>query len=366
MPPIAANIGLSPRKRAHCGRTAAPCDRRAYRHRFERRLPRHAGKRRQRPIGQVGAVPALHIGRGDIPCTLLICEMPPASPSRRGNGEASRWPARTRCPRRRRPRRQNPWRPGEQGRRHAPEQRQRDPPQTITAAAQTGKTPISATVGAAESVLAAGSNCHHQQPGWASRSRHLSRSRRRPRPQPRWAESRAISVSRAGHAYCPGRECEAEPARLRARANGTPGIPEAARNLHAHPRMGGEKRLLTRCKREQHLPTARATGAAAEAQGAEPELAQARSAPVAPTDQGIPDHPQHRRFRARHALKRASTRRHALLRIPHRRIEGRQADAGGNASRCGRDRARALPLRRHRPTRRRHPRCDLPPTRIVR
>ena len=45
-----------------------------------------------------------------------------------------------------------------------------------------------------------------------------------------------------------------------------------------------------------------------------------------------PDHPQHRRFRASHALKRASTRRHALLRIPHRRIEGRQADAGGNAS----------------------------------
>ncbi|MEI2995650.1 MAG: hypothetical protein V8T19_00480 [Senegalimassilia anaerobia] len=34
---------------------------------LERRLPRHAGKRRQRPIGQVDAVPALHIGRGDIP-----------------------------------------------------------------------------------------------------------------------------------------------------------------------------------------------------------------------------------------------------------------------------------------------------------
>ena len=45
-----------------------------------------------------------------------------------------------------------------------------------------------------------------------------------------------------------------------------------------------------------------------------------------------PDHPQHRHFRASHALKRASTRRHALTRIPHRRIEGRQADAGGNAS----------------------------------
>lgn len=45
-----------------------------------------------------------------------------------------------------------------------------------------------------------------------------------------------------------------------------------------------------------------------------------------------PDHPQHRRFRASHALKRASTRRHALARIPHRRIEGRQADASGNAS----------------------------------
>ena len=45
-----------------------------------------------------------------------------------------------------------------------------------------------------------------------------------------------------------------------------------------------------------------------------------------------PDHPQHRHFRARHPLKRASTRRHALLRILHRRIEGGQADAGGNAS----------------------------------
>ena len=45
-----------------------------------------------------------------------------------------------------------------------------------------------------------------------------------------------------------------------------------------------------------------------------------------------PDHPQHRHFRASHPLKRASTRRHALLRILHRRIEGGQADAGGNAS----------------------------------
>ena len=48
-----------------------------------------------------------------------------------------------------------------------------------------------------------------------------------------------------------------------------------------------------------------------------------------------PDHPQHRHFRASHALKRAGPRRHALARIPHRRIEGRQTDAGGNA--CCRD-----------------------------
>ena len=219
-----------------------------------------------------------------------------------------------------------------------------------------GRAPISIAVGAAGSVLAAGSTVITGSRA-GRRSRHLSRSRRRPPVRSR-AKGIAHDIRQQGRpGILPRGEREANPHAF-GRANGTLASRSGA-NFHAHPWTSGEKRLLTRCKRssifQQHAQRALRQKLREQSQSL-PRLDQLQlRQPIKVS----PDHPQHRHFRASHALKRASTRRHALTRIPHRRIEGRQADAGGNAS-C-RD-----AIRRHRPMRRRHQRCSLPPTRIAR
>ena len=198
-----------------------------------------------------------------------------------------------------------------------------------------GQTPISIAVGAAGSVLAAGSTVitgsragHRSR--HLSRSRHRNRSRRRPSARSR-AKSIAHDIRQQGRpSILPRGEREANPHAF-GRANRTLASRSGA-NFHLHPRASEEKRLLTRGKRssifQQHAQRALRQKLREQSQSL-PRLDQLQlSQPI----KVFPDHPQHRHFRAGHPLKRASTRRRALARISHRRIEGRQADAGGNAS----------------------------------
>ena len=215
-------------------------------------------------------------------------------------------------------------------RRHAPEQRRGVFRRNHHGSGlRTGRTPNPATVGVTESVLAAGSTVITSSRA-GRRSRHRNRSRRRPPVRSR-AKGIARDICQQGRpCILPRRECEANPHAF-GRANGALASGSGA-NLHVHPRTGGEKRFLTRDKRssifQQHAQRALRQKLREQSQSLprldHPQLRQ----PIKVS----PDHPQHRHFRARHPLKRASTRRHALLRILHRRIEGGQADAGGNAS----------------------------------
>ena len=215
-------------------------------------------------------------------------------------------------------------------RRHAPEQRRGVFRRNHHGSGlRTGRTPNPATVGATESVLAAGSAIIAGSRA-GRRSRHRNRSRRRPPVRSR-AKGIARDICQQGRpCILPRRECEANPHAL-GRANGALASRSSA-NLYVHPRTSGEKRLLTRGKRssilQQHVQRALRQKFGEQSQSLprldHPQLRQPIKVP--------PDHPQHRHFRASHPLKRASTRRHALLRILHRRIEGGQADAGGNAS----------------------------------
>ena len=192
-----------------------------------------------------------------------------------------------------------------------------------------GRAPISKAVGAAGSVLAAGSTVIIGSRA-GRRSRHRNRSRRRPPVRSR-AKGIAHDIRQQGRpGILPRGEREANPHAF-GRANGTLTSRSGA-NFHLHPRASEEKRLLTRGKRssifQQHAQRALRQKLREQSQSLprldHPQLRQ----PIKVS----PDHPQHRHFRASHALKRAGPRRHALLRIPHRRIEGRQADASGNAS----------------------------------
>ena len=192
-----------------------------------------------------------------------------------------------------------------------------------------GRAPISKAVGAAGSVLTAGSTVIIGSRA-GRRSRHRNRSRRRPPVRSR-AKGIAHDIRQQGRpGILPRGEREANPHAF-GRANGALASRSSA-NLHAHPRTSGEKRLLTRGKRssifQHHAQRALRQKLREQSQSLprldHPQLRQ----PIKVS----PDHPQHRRFRASHALKRAGPRRHALARIPHRGIEGRQADAGGNAS----------------------------------
>ena len=103
-----------------------------------------------------------------------------------------------------------------------------------------GRAPISIAVGAAGSVLAAGSTV-------ITGSRAGRRSRRRPP-----VRSRAKGIARdirqqRRPGILPRGEREANPHAF-GRANGTLASRSSA-NLHAHPWTSGEKRLLTRGKR---------------------------------------------------------------------------------------------------------------------
>lgn len=194
---------------------------------------------------------------------------------------------------------------------------------------RTGRTPNPATVGVTESVLAAGSTVITSSRA-GRRSRHRSRSRRRPPIRGR-AKGIARDIRQQSRPrILPRRKREANPHAL-GRANGALASRSGA-DFHLHPRASGEKRFLTKGKRssifQQHAQRALRQKLREQSQSL-PRLDQLQlRQPIKVS----PDHPQHRHFRASHALKRAGPRRHALARIPHRRIEGRQTDAGGNAS----------------------------------
>ena len=128
-----------------------------------------------------------------------------------------------------------------------------------------GRAPISIAVGAAGSILAAGSTViTGSRAGRRNRSRHLSRSRHRNRSRRRHpVRSRAKGIARdirqqGRPCILPRGEREANPHAF-GRANGTLASRSGA-NLHAHPRTGGEKRLLARGKRssilQQHVQRA--------------------------------------------------------------------------------------------------------------
>ena len=220
-------------------------------------------------------------------------------------------------------------------RRHAPEQHRRVLRRNHHGSGlRACRTPISIAVGAALAVAIGKRRLARQvlTPGntVAGGNRDGSRSQRRPPIRGR-AKGIARDICQQGRpCILPRRECEANPHAL-GRANGTLASRSGA-NLHVHPWTSGEKRLLTRGKRssilQQHAQRALRQKLREQSQSLpwlhQPQLHQ----PIKVS----PDHPQHRHFRAGHPLKRASTRRHALLRILHRRIEGGQADAGGNAS----------------------------------
>ena len=182
-------------------------------------------------------------------------------------------------------------------RRHAPEQRRGVFRRNHHGSGlRAGRTPNPATVGAAESVLAAGSTVITGSRA-GRRSRHRNRSRRRPPVRSR-AKGIARDIRQQGRpCILPRRECEANPHAL-GRANGALASRSSA-NLYVHPRTSGEKRLLTRGKRssilQQHVQRALRQKFREQSQSLprldHPQLRQPIKVP--------PDHPQHRHFRAR-------------------------------------------------------------------
>ena len=215
-------------------------------------------------------------------------------------------------------------------RRHAPEQRRRVLRRNHHGSSlRASRPPIPTAIGAAESVLIAGSDI---SAGRRDGRRGNRRSRRCRHPSIRTRVkgiAHDISQQRRPRVL-PRREREANPHALR-RANGALASRSGA-DLHIHPRTSGEKRFLTRGKRssifQQHAQRALRQKLGKQSQSLprfdHPQLRQ----PIKISS----DHPQYRHFRAGHALKRADTRRHALARIAHRGIEGGHADAGRNAS----------------------------------
>ena len=271
---------------------------------LERRLLRHPGERRQRPIGQVSTIPTLHIGRSDVPHTLRYARRRPPV-HHQGNGEAKRWPDRTRCPRSDAARAGQPHGPGEQ----APAPRARTAPRGLSPQPSRQRPAYRPNAQPGNrrrhrSVLAAGSTVITSSRA-GRRSRHRNRSRRRPPVRSR-AKGIARDICQQGRpCILPRRECEANPHAF-GRANGALASGSGA-NLHVHPRTGGEKRFLTRGKRssifQQHAQRALRQKLREQSQSLprldHPQLRQ----PIKVS----PDHPQHRHFRARHPLKRAST-----------------------------------------------------------
>ena len=216
---IAANIGLVAAK---TGAQVGPPRRAIGAHigvKLERRLLRHPGKRRQRPIGQVGAIPALHIGRGDIPRILRYARhRTPAL--RQGNGEAEQdGPAESGVREAAPPAQGSHMALANKRRRHAPEQHRRILGRNHhDSGLRPGQTPISIAVGAAGSVLAAGSTVITRQPD-------------RPQqpapplgPQPRQGHRARYPPAGPARHTAP-RGTRSDPARLRAREQ-DPGFPK--------------------------------------------------------------------------------------------------------------------------------------------
>ena len=202
--------------------------------------------------------------------------------------KASRWPCRRGCPPKRRARVGQPHGPDEQAPaprvRTAPPDPSPQPPRQRPARRPTPIWIVEALPEASSQLEAPSSPAAgpaaadpHPRPapqrqGDRSRRRHPVRSR---------AKGIARDIRQQGRpCICPRGNAEANPHAF-GRAERDPGFRSGA-NLHAHPRTGGEKRLLARGKRGGVLDGA-VNGRCGRSSGSGPEPAPARSSPVAPT-----------------------------------------------------------------------------------